>query len=314
MSPISSAYSRRRFVGMAAAVGAIPLAAGAVRSVAAAPLLQDANATPAAGAASFANGINASSYVGGDGSYAKYKSDGLRLGLIESYPVNFTDPNTKQRTGWNTDLVLAALAHIGISKIEYVEGPWETMVPGLQSSHFDLLASDVHVTPDRIKVIDFSAPVFWYGDALFVPKGNPGNLHHWEDLAGKTVGVGLGTNYAEWLQKRTDLKELKTYQDSTLMATDMMAGRLDAIIAEDSNFTALLLKNTNIAIEAVPDYVPQSDLSDWTRFGIRQSDRDLNDVFSRAIIEMLISGETLAILKKYGLGVRNLTVFPGVKG
>jgi polar amino acid transport system substrate-binding protein len=169
----------------------------------------------------------------------------------------------------------------------------------------------VHVTPERIQVIDFSAPVFWYGDALFVPKGNPANVHSWADLAGKTVGVGLGVNYAEWLQKRTDLKALNTYKDAQQMAADLVAGRVDAVIAEDANFTGYLAQNKDLPIENVSDYVPQSDLSDWTRFGIRKGDNDFNNVFSRAIVEMLITGETLAILKKYGLGMRNLTAIPG---
>jgi polar amino acid transport system substrate-binding protein len=298
--------SRRGFVGMASAAAAMPLVNGVLRAAPAA-----AQGTPGAGGAAFANGINPVDYVGGDGSYQKYKDQGLRLGLIESFPVNYTDPNTGKRTGWNTDLVLAALKHSGIDNYEFVDGVWESMVPGLQSGRFDLLASDVHVTPERIQVIDFSAPVFWYGDALFVPKGNPANVHSWADLAGKTVGVGLGTNYAEWLQKRTDLKALNTYKDAQTMAADLVAGRVDAVIAEDSNFTGYLAQNKSLPIENVSEYVPQSDLSDWTRFGIRKGDNDFNNVFSRAIVEMLITGETLSILKKYGLGMRNLTAIPG---
>ncbi|MCC7023933.1 MAG: transporter substrate-binding domain-containing protein [Thermomicrobiales bacterium] len=302
MSEFRNPVSRRRFVGMASALGALPIVGRAALPAAA----QDASGE------TFSNGIDATRYLGGDGSYEKYKNDGIRLGLIEAFPVNYTDPETGERTGWNTDIVLAALGHIGIDKIEFVDGPWESMVPGLQSGRFDLLASDVHVTPERIEVIDFSAPAFWYGDALFVPKGNPGNLHSWDDLAGKRVGVVLGTNYADWLQARDDLGELKTYKDTTQMAADMVAGRLDAAISEDSNFTGYLAQNPDIPIEAVADYVAQSDLSDWTRFGFRIGENDINNVFSRAIMEMLINGEILAILQKYGLGTRNLAAFPGM--
>jgi hypothetical protein len=62
----------------------------------------------------------------------------------------------------------------------------------------------------------------------------------------------------------------------------------------------------------VADYVAQSDLSDWTRFGFRIGENDINNVFSRAITEMLINGEILAILQKYGLGTRNVAAFPGM--
>ena len=303
MDETRMSVSRRRLVGMASAIGALPILGNL-------PLPAAAQSTPAAESEVFPNGINATDYVGGDGSYQRYRDEGLRLGLIEAFPVNYTENG--KRTGWNTDIVLRALEHSGIAKYDFVEGPWESMVPGLQSGRFDLLASDVHVTPERIQIIDFSAPVFWYGDALFVPKGNPANVHSWEDLAGKKVGVALGVNYAEWLQKRTDLGGLNTYKGNPEMAADLASGRIDAAIAEDANMTAFLAQNPNIPIESVPDYVPQSDLSDWTRFGIRKGENDFNDVFSRAITEMLINGEILAILKKYGLGLRNLTAIPGM--
>ncbi len=306
MEDTSNSVSRRRFVGMASAIGALPIVGRGALPAAAAPARQEEGGVP------FPNGINVTRYTGADGSYEKYRTEGIRLGLIEAFPVNFTDPETGERTGWNTDIVLRALEHAGIDKYEFVDGPWESMVPGLQSGRFDLLASDVHVTPERIEIIDFTAPTFWYGDALFVPAGNPANVHSWEDLAGKTVGVGLGTNYAEWLQQRDDLGTLNTYKGPQEMAADLVAGRIDALIAEDSNFTGYLAENADLPIENVPDYVPQSDLSDWTRFGTRIGDNEFNNVFSRALIEMLITGETLEILKKYGLGIRNLAAFPGM--
>ena len=226
--------------------------------------------------------------------------------------MNFLDTATGERTGWNTDIVVAALQRSGIDKIEFVEGPWESMVPGLQSARFDLLASDVHVTPERVKIIDFSIPVFWYGDALVVQTGNPAGLSTWESFAGKTIGSSLGVNYTDWLAARTDLKSHQVYKDTPTAIADLLAGRIDGYIAEDANFTGFLAQNPGIAVEFVSSYVPQSDLADWTRFGFRQEDKDMNNVFSRAIAEMFIDGTTLAILRKYGLGERNLFVVKGL--
>jgi hypothetical protein len=61
----------------------------------------------------------------------------------------------------------------------------------------------------------------------------------------------------------------------------------------------------------VPDFVAQSDLADWTRFGVRIGDNDVNNVFSRAIAEMFINGEALEVLEKHGLHTRNLTAVTG---
>jgi ABC-type amino acid transport substrate-binding protein len=313
MSDAHPSFTRRQFVRLATVASALPLIGG--RAAAASLAAGAAVLTPALAFASgtpFSNGIDASTYTGGDGSYARYAKDGIKLGLIEAYPVNFTD-QSGQHTGWNTDMVMAALGHVGISNVEFLIGPFQTLVPGLQSSRFDLLASDVHVTPQRVQVIDFTAPVFWYGDTLAVPQGNPANLHSWADLAGHVVGVGLGTNYAEMLQLRTDLADLKLYQETPEIASDLVARRIDAAVVEDTNFVAFLAQNP-LPIDIVSDYVPHSDLADWTRFGVRKDDRDLNNVLSHAFEEMRIDGTTLGILKKYGLGERNLTAMRGTAG
>ena len=185
------------------------------------------------------------------------------------------------------------------------------MVPGLQSGRFDLLTSDVHVTPERIKIIDFSVPAFWYGDALVVIKGNPGGLTTWDSFAGKKIGSLLGVNYTDWLAARTDLASHQIYKDTQTAVADLVAGRIDGFVVEDSNFTGFLAQNPDVPVEFVADYIPQSDLADWTRFGFRLEDKDMNNVFSRALAEMFIDGTTLEILRKYGLGERNLFVVKG---
>src|SRR5207244_8345685 len=95
--------------------------------------------------------------------------------------------------------------------------------------------------------------------------------------------------------------------------SDLVAGRVDAMIVDDIQFTAFLSKNP-LPLDLVSDYVPFADLSDWTRFGVRKDDRDLNNVLSHAFSEMHIDGTTLNILPRYGLGQRNLFVIPGMAG
>ena len=274
------------------------------------PLGSRASAQANAGIAG-ANGINPADYVGGDGSYQRYLQEGIKLGF-QPNPGNAADPAPGTPSGWNTDIVLEALKRVGISKYEFVAGPWETMVPGLQSSRFDMLMSDVHVTAQRVQIIDFTIPVYWYGDVLVVPKGNPANVHSWADLAGKRVGVVRGYNYADMLAKRTDLGALVQYPDDFSAVTDTASARVDALIAGDANFVALKRKNPDLQVDVVNDYLPQSDASDWTRYGIRKGENDLNNVVSHALAEMFIDGTTLSILRAYGFGTRNLFIVKGL--
>ena len=224
---------------MASALGALPVVGQDAAQAAAnlpAPLQTRR-------AAAFPNGIDATKYVGGDGSYEKYREDGIRLGLIEAFPVNYTDKETGQRTGWNTDIVVAALGKSGITKIEFVEGPWESMVPGLQSGRFDLLASDVHVTPERVKIIDFSTPVFWYGDVLVVHEGQSRRPVH--------LGRPRRQDRRHRARRRTTpsgcrrgptWKRCRSTRTPQTATADLVAGRIDGYIAEDANFTGFLVR------------------------------------------------------------------------
>jgi ABC-type amino acid transport substrate-binding protein len=256
------------------------------------------------------NGINPGNYIGGDGSYQRYLESGIRLGYMPN-PGNLDNPGPDKNSGWNSDILLEALKRVGINKYEYVAGPWETMVPGLQSGRFDMLLSDVHVTPARVDIIDFTTPVYWYGDILVVPKGNPAKIHSWEDMAGKKIGTVRGENYSEMLQKRTDLGGLSLYTDNPTLAADASAGRLDGIMVSDTEFVPLLHENPGLQLEIVSDYVPHSDPIDWTRFGCRKGENDINNVVSHALGEMFIDGTTLQLLKRYDMGTRNLFIVVG---
>jgi polar amino acid transport system substrate-binding protein len=254
-----------------------------------------------------ANGIDPGSYVGGDGSLKKYQQNGIRVGYLEAYPVGYMDPATGKRTGFDTEIAVEALRRIGITKIEYVQTPWEAIFPGLVSGRWDFIISDVHVTPERLKTIDFTTPAFYYGENLWVRKGNPLKIHTWEDLKGKVVGVGLGANYAEWLQKRNDLKDLKFYKTVQDNIVDLAAGRYDVFVGDEVQTGAFLAQNPSLnqQVERVTGYISQNPY-DYTRFGCRKGDVDFNNAVSRALDEMRADGTMVQILSKWGMGRSNM--------
>jgi ABC-type amino acid transport substrate-binding protein len=158
----------------------------------------------------------------------------------------------------------------------------------------------------RLEVMDFTVPVYFYGDGLIVKQGNPNNLHTWQDLAGHVVGAERGENYADWLDKRTDLKDVKLYKSFSEEIQDLVNGGVDAIIGELPVF-AYYAKVHAGSIEVASGYIPQTNLADWTRFGVRKEDNDLNNAFSHALMDIVADGTALSILERYGMSVDNLT-------
>ncbi len=63
-------------------------------------------------------------------------------------------------------------------------------------------------------------------------KGNEGVIKTAADLKGKKVGVGLGTNYEEWLRQNVRGVDVRTYDDDPTKYRDLRVGRIDAILVD----------------------------------------------------------------------------------
>jgi cystine transport system substrate-binding protein len=63
-------------------------------------------------------------------------------------------------------------------------------------------------------------------------KGNEESIKSAADLKGKKVGVGLGTNYEEWLRANVQGVDIRTYDDDPTKYQDLRVGRIDAILVD----------------------------------------------------------------------------------
>ena len=51
-------------------------------------------------------------------------------------------------------------------------------------------------------------------------------------MAGKKVGVGLGTNYEQWLKENVPQADIRTYDDDPTKFQDLNVGRIDVILVD----------------------------------------------------------------------------------
>ena len=93
-----------------------------------------------------------------DDSLDRAMKDGITLGISPSPPYSSLDPNTKKAEGLDVEIHEAALAWIGIKDIKYEVAPFGQLIPLMLSKRIDVVASNIHQTPDRLKVVTFSTP------------------------------------------------------------------------------------------------------------------------------------------------------------
>jgi len=247
----------------------------------------------------------------GDPSYENAVKNGITLGSNDNPPEFYQDAN-KEPAGIDWEINKAVLDLLGIKKINIVWMPWESVIPSLVSKRIDVIAADIHVNPERVKVISFSGPGWWYGPVLIVQKDNPLKIASYDDLKGKKVGTITGSAADLYLRRiGVETTEFKQEVDEL---QSLNQARLDAVLEDDVVYLEFNKKNPNNNLDplwSIP--VPQNIISGggygMARFGIRKEDCSLRAAYSEALGEIRASGQVSAILKKYGLSDRNLMMF-----
>lgn len=249
-----------------------------------------------------------------DTSYADAVANGITLGITPDYPYTYLDSSNEPQ-GIDVTINKAVLEWIGITNVTFETMPWDSLIPALQAKKIDVIADNIHETPDRVKVISFTSPAWWYGPALIVTKDNPDKIQSYDDLTrdGVKVGAVSGSAAAEYLNFLG--ADVTTFKDNTAEFAAAEQGRVSVILEDDTKFAAYAQQNTSTNLTALPVDAPEILVSEYgysyARYGLRQSDCTLNFAYSRALAEMRDNGQIGAILEKFGLPKSNVWL-PGV--
>ncbi|MBI0328799.1 transporter substrate-binding domain-containing protein [Burkholderia plantarii] len=169
----------------------------------------------------------------------------LRIGLEGTFPPFNSKSPQGDLVGYDVDIAKAVAAKLGL-KPEFVTTEWSGIIAGLQAGKFDVIVNQVGVTDKRKEVLDFS-PAYTYSAAQLIQrKDDTRQFKSLDDLKGKKLGVGLGTNYMD-MAKSVPGIDVKTYPGAPEYLRDLAAGRLDAAL-NDRLMLAYLLKNSQLPL------------------------------------------------------------------
>jgi polar amino acid transport system substrate-binding protein len=248
----------------------------------------------------------------GDGSLDRVRREGIVLGQSGVAPHSLLDPDTKEASGIDVEINDAVLDWLGVAerRIEWI--PWGTQIPSLLARRTDVIAQNIHVNPERVKVISFTGPAWWYGPVVLVQKGNPDAVRSYDDLKGKEVAA-IGGSAAEAYLTRIGAT-VQPFKSEVEELQSLNQGRVRYAVEDDVVFTGFQRQNPNSNIEALwdipaPDDVIYGGGYGYARYGIRREDCQLREAYSRALAELRGNGFVSAVLKKYGLSDRNLFWF-----
>nr|WP_197969827.1 transporter substrate-binding domain-containing protein [Mesobacillus harenae] len=220
----------------------------------------------------------------------------LKVGLMGTYqPYNFLNEN-QEMDGFDADIAKEIAKGLDVD-VEFVAQEFSGMIAGLQAEKFDVVISQMTITDERKKQMDFSDPYITNNVKVIVHEDND-TITAVEDFKGKDIGVGLGTNDETYL--RTELMpkvgdfNIMTYDDVITSLKDLDAGRIDATINNMYAIKPVVEKN-GFKIKAVGEPIK----SDRAGIATRQGNDELIEEVNSILAEMKEDGTYKEIFVKW---------------
>ena len=224
--------------------------------------------------------------------------DAIKVGVTTTgVPFTFVDTATQQPTGAMVDLASAIAADVGTSAAFEVTA-FSALIPALTTGKIDLISAGMFATEERKQVVDFSAPVYAYGDAMFVAADNAEN-YTTADLKGETIGAQIGTTFADRLQALGIFGEVKLYDSIADIMRDVKLGRIKAGFGDQPIIAYQISRNPDLGVRLVEGYEPLKP--GQVALAVAKDNPELLEKVNASIAKLKESGELEEIFAKYGL-------------
>jgi polar amino acid transport system substrate-binding protein len=187
-------------------------------------------------------------------------------------PFTFLDVESSSPRGIMVDIVRAVGEDAGFPT-EVRMLPFNALIPSLTSGRIRLIAAAMVITPARREIVDFSDPVYRYGEALIVAASDPTEYKTLEELKGKVVGAQVGTVYIDALRESGLFPEVKIYDSIADILRDLGVGRIEAGFGDHPIVAYQLGLGTHPEVRLVRSYEPR--IVGSIGIGVRKGDQEL---------------------------------------
>ncbi len=223
----------------------------------------------------------------------------VRIGTEASYPPFAYTTADGNLTGFEIDLGNALCAEMKV-ECEWMPVDFDGLIPGLVAGKYDTIMASMSITPERKQRIQFSEKYYQTPPAVAVPNDSTITEATVEGMDGALVGAQAGATHAVFAEDVLTKSEVSLYPTADEYKLDLESGRLDAVVddvvvlsewldSDDGNCCKLL--GTMAAIPEIH--------GEGVGVGVRKSDQDLADLFSKAVIALRENGKYKEINDKY---------------
>ena len=224
----------------------------------------------------------------------------IRIGVEGAYPpFSYVTPEG-ELAGFDIDIAKALVAAMG-ADIELVSQDWDGIIPALLARKYDAIIASMSITEERKKKVAFTNK-YYNTPAKFVCKKGAMTEFSRANIKGKKVGVQRATIHDRYLTenygKDVTIMRYGTQDEAYL---DLVAGRVDMLLADSVAISdGFLQKPEGQDYQFIgPDLNDPKWFGEGTGIAIRKEDKDLVEMFNKAIDKIRADGTYKKIQDKY---------------
>ncbi|WP_043419760.1 ABC transporter substrate-binding protein [Cupriavidus basilensis] len=213
-------------------------------------------------------------------------------------PFTFLDVKTNTIQGMMVDTV-TAVGKAGGFNVNVQQTVFSALIPSLTSSKIDIISAAMLKTPARQQVVDFSDPVYAYGEGLIV-KGDDNKAYaSLDELKGEIVGAQVGTVFLDMLNKKGIFKEVRSYDSVADMTRDLTLGRIKAGLGDQPIIAYQIRQNAFPGVKLAASYKPVN-VGDVCLV-VRKGDTETLARINKAIAKIKADGTLAGIIQKWNM-------------
>ena len=171
-----------------------------------------------------------------------FGDDGVLTNCVDpSFPPMeyFENQEAQEPIGFDIDLINAVGERLGV-EVTHIPTEFTGLLPALDAGRCDVVASGIYLTAERLETFD--AQPYYDTSIVLLTLADNTEITSPDNLAGKTVAVQAGTNYFNILNELNarfegegqPLMEIQTYPKQTDAIQQLVVGRADATITQDT--------------------------------------------------------------------------------
>ncbi|MGM8365398.1 ectoine/hydroxyectoine ABC transporter substrate-binding protein EhuB [Virgibacillus sp. W0181] len=218
------------------------------------------------------------------------QDSGVIVGFANEKPYAYEEDG--ELKGVAVAVATEVLNELGIDNVEGHLSDFGELIPGLTANKFDIITASMAITADRCENVAFGEPEVKYGEGLIVEKGNPLDLHSYQDIADNsdvTVSIMQGATEIGFVQDvGVDKKQIQEAPDIPATLSAVESGRADATTGTEMTIKMALESLGSDKLEFVEDF-EQPDVEGNPSYGaaaFRMDDDALREAYNEKLAEL----------------------------